>query len=50
MKSNETAPKNNDTEQSGPPLFATWQSWYALLVLVLSVLVALFYVLTRYYS
>jgi len=33
-----------------PPVFSSWKGWYALLIAVLAVLVAGFYVLTEYYS
>ncbi len=33
-----------------PPVFSSWNGWYALLIAVLAVLVVGFYVLTEYYS
>ena len=34
----------------GPPLFGSWRNVYLLIVVVLAVLIALFYALTRWAS
>lgn len=33
-----------------PPLFRTWNHWYALVILNLTVLIVLFYFFTRLYD
>jgi len=33
-----------------PPVFSSWKGWYAMLVLVLAMLIAVFYGLTQHYG
>ena len=42
-------PKGDDRPEP-PPLLSSWRNVYALVVLVLAVLIALFYALTRWAS
>jgi hypothetical protein len=39
-----------DDRQEPPPLLGSWRNVYALIVVVLAVLIALFYALTRWAS
>jgi hypothetical protein len=41
---------DRDQETEPPPLLLSWRNVYALVVLVLAVLIALFYALTRWAS
>ena len=42
-------PESGDRSEP-PPLFGSWRNVYALIVLVLAVLIAFFYALTRWAS
>ena len=42
-------PERNDLQEP-PPLLGSWRNVYALIVIVLAVLIALFYALTRWAS
>ena len=41
---------DRDEETEPPPLLSSWRNVYALVVVVLAVLIALFYALTRWAS
>lgn len=42
--------QQEETGPGKPPVFSSWQGWYALLIGVLTALVALFYWLTRAFA
>jgi hypothetical protein len=39
-----------DQEEDKPPLFASWKSWYLLVLLFLAALIILFTFLTKYFA